>query len=185
MITTNIDWQPAHLENELVKLIPLTTSDFERLFAVAADPLIWAQHPSSNRYQREIFQAYFDAAIAAQTAFLVTEKLSGEIVGCTRFYDYKPGASIAIGFTFLARRVWGGDFNKAVKKLMIDYAFQFVDTIYFHIGATNIRSQLATGKLGAIKVNEMEIENNGQKQLHYEYAIRRNAVDIPPNPRLK
>ena len=181
MITTNIDWQPAHLENELVKLIPLATSDFERLFTVASDPLIWAQHPSSNRYQREVFQAYFDAAIAAGTAFLVTEKSSGEVVGCTRYYDYKPGASIAIGFTFLARRVWGGDFNKAVKRLMIDYAFQFVETIYFHIGATNIRSQLATAKIGAVKVNEMEIENNGQKQLHFEYAIRRSSGAIHAN----
>jgi RimJ/RimL family protein N-acetyltransferase len=181
MMTTTINWQPAHLENELVKLIPLAASDFERLYSIAADPLIWAQHPSSNRYQRQVFQGYFDGAIAAQTSFLITETSSGEVIGCTRFYDYKPGESIAIGFTFLARRVWGGDFNKAAKKLLIDYAFQFVDTIYFHIGATNVRSQLATGKIGAIKVNEVEIENNGQKQLHFEYAIRRDAGNFHPD----
>ena len=40
--------QPT-LENIEVKLLPLQESDFERLYEVASDPLVWAQHPNKNR----------------------------------------------------------------------------------------------------------------------------------------
>jgi len=41
--------QPV-LENDLVKLAPLQESDFEALYRVASDPLVWEQHPNKNRY---------------------------------------------------------------------------------------------------------------------------------------
>ncbi|MES2893202.1 MAG: GNAT family N-acetyltransferase [Bacteroidota bacterium] len=174
MDTKEVDWQPTGLANDLVQLLPVSASDFDRLFAVASDPLIWEQHPTKNRFERAVFQGYFDGAVASGTAFLIMERTTGEIAGCTRYYDYKPGESIAIGFTFLATAYWGGAFNKAAKQLLVDYAFRFVDTIYFHIGATNLRSQLATGKIGAVKVRELDIpNNNGSPQLHYEYALRK------------
>ncbi|MEO6720546.1 MAG: GNAT family N-acetyltransferase [Ferruginibacter sp.] len=170
----NINWQPTHLGDDIIKLQPLAESDFEGLFSVAADPLIWEQHPTKDRYKREVFQDYFYGAVASKTAFLIIDKVSGEIIGSTRYYDYKPDhSSIAIGYTFLSRQCWGGLYNKAAKKLLIDYAFQFVDKVYFHIGATNLRSQLGTMKIGAIKVNEVELDSNGKSQLHYEYVIEK------------
>ena len=174
MTKTTINWQPGNLEDNIVKLIPLAGSDFQNLFEVAADPLIWEQHPVKDRYKKEVFQLYFDSAISSGTAFLITDKSSGKIIGSTRYYDYKPDDSgIAIGFTFLSRQYWGGLYNKSSKKLLLDYAFQFVDKVYFHIGATNIRSQTAIAKLGAVKVNEVKIDNNGQNQLHYEYLVQK------------
>jgi RimJ/RimL family protein N-acetyltransferase len=168
------DWQPSHLEDDIVKLIPLTADDFEKLFDAASDSLIWEQHPSKDRYKREVFQLFFDSAVSSGTAFLITDKDSGKIIGSTRYYDYKPGhSSIAIGFTFLAREYWGGLYNKLAKKLLLDYAFQYVDNVYFHIGPDNIRSQRGTMKIGAKKVNEVYLDNNGQKQLHYEYRIQK------------
>ena len=174
MTKANINWQPENLEDNLIKLIPLTKSDFDRIFAVAADPLIWEQHPTKDRYKKEVFQLFFDSAVASGTAFLMADKLSDKIIGSTRYYDYKPdNSSIAIGFTFLAREYWGGLYNKSSKTLLLDYAFQFVDKVYFHIGATNLRSQLGTIKIGATKVNEFEKDNNGEKQLHFEYVIHK------------
>jgi RimJ/RimL family protein N-acetyltransferase len=174
MTKTTINWQPEDLENNIVKLIPLAESDFENLFNVASDPLIWEQHPTKDRYKREVFQHYFDGAISSKTAFLIVDKSSDKIIGSTRYYDYKPdNSSIAIGYTFLSRQCWGGLYNKSSKKLLLDYAFQFVSKVYFHIGATNLRSQLATTKIGAIKVNEVDIEHYGQNQLHYEYLIQK------------
>ena len=168
------NWQPSQLEDDVVKLIPLTADDFENLFAAASDPLIWEQHPSKDRYKRDVFQLFFDGAVSSRTAFLITDKASGKIIGSTRYYDYKPGqSSIAIGFTFLVREKWGGLYNKSAKRLLLDYAFQYVDNVYFHIGPDNIRSQRGTMKTGAKKVNEVELDNNGQKQLHYEYLIQK------------
>lgn len=175
MTNESINWQPHSLEDDIVKLVPLTESDFENLFKVAADPLIWAQHPTSDRYKREVFQFFFDGAVSSKTAFLIADKKSGHVIGSTRYYDYRPdNSSIAIGFTFLARQCWGGFYNRSSKKLLLDYAFQFVDKVYFHIGPTNIRSQLATLKIGATKVDEVVLGHSGQKILHYEYLIQKH-----------
>ena len=174
MTNTIINWQPENLEDNIVKLIPIAESDFENIFKVASDPLIWEQHPTKDRYKREVFQLYFDGAISSKTAFLIIDKSSDKIIGSTRYYDYKPeNSSIAIGFTFLSREYWGGLYNKSSKRLLLDYAFRFVDKVYFHIGATNLRSQLATMKIGATKVNEVYIDHHGQNQLHYEYLIQK------------
>jgi RimJ/RimL family protein N-acetyltransferase len=174
MTKTIINWQPENLEDNIVKLIPIAESDFENIFKVASDPLIWEQHPTKDRYKRDVFQLYFDGAISSKTAFLIVDKSSDKIIGSTRYYDYKPdNSSIAIGYTFLSREYWGGLYNKSSKRLLLDYAFRFVDNVYFHIGATNLRSQLATMKIGATKVNEVVIDHHGQNQLHYEYLIQK------------
>lgn len=174
MSKININWQPGNLEDDVVKLIPLNEDDFENLFAVAADPLIWEQHPSKDRYKREVFQQYFDGAVTSKTAFIMLDKSSDKIIGSTRYYDYQPGnSSVAIGFTFLSRQYWGGLYNKSSKKLLLDYAFQFVEKVYFHIGADNLRSQLATMKIGATKVGEVELDHYGQQQLHFEYLVHK------------
>lgn len=169
-----VDWHPPNLENNLVKLQPLTINDFEALYQVASDPLIWEQHPASDRYKRDVFQLYFDSALASTGAFLILNKTTGEIIGCTRYYDYRPeNSAIAIGYSFLAKAYWGGLYNKLSKKLLLDYAFQFVDNVVFYIAAENIRSQQATAKLGAVKVKEMLVEEKGRQLLQYEYRIQK------------
>ena len=45
----SFELQP-HLQGELVRLRPLLPDDFAELYAVAADPLIWEQHPMRDRY---------------------------------------------------------------------------------------------------------------------------------------
>ncbi len=148
--------QPTLL-NGLVLLQPLKESDFEDLFNVASDPLIWEQHPNSDRYKRDVFQKYFNGAIESNGAFLILDKNNNSIIGCTRFYEYnEEDSSVAIGFTFIDRAHWGIGYNSAIKKLMIDYAFQSVKNIYFHVGLTNYRSQKAVEKLGAVKVAETD-----------------------------
>ncbi|WP_370626055.1 GNAT family N-acetyltransferase [Apibacter sp. ESL0404] len=60
-------------------------------------------------------------------------------MGSTRFYDYSENdKSIVIGYTFIAVKYWRTGINSSIKKLMIDYIFQYVDKIYFHIGSTNL-----------------------------------------------
>jgi len=173
------DLKIQELESDLIKLVPLTILDFERLYEVASDPLIWEQHPSSDRYKREVFESYFNGASSSRSAFIIIDKPTDRIIGSTRFYDYKPeNLSIAIGYTFLAREYWGGQYNKTLKQMLLDYAFQFVDKVYFHIGPTNIRSQKATIKIGAKKVGEFDLDFNGQKLMHFEYLIQKEDWDI-------
>lgn len=68
----------------------------------------------------------------------------------TRFYDYnEEDNSIFIGYTFYATKFWGTGINPKVKHLMMDYIFQYVDKINFHVGEDNKRSRIAMERLGA------------------------------------
>ena len=155
----------ATLENENVKLVPLNPNDLEELFSVASDPKIWEQHPNKDRYQREVFEKFFQGAIESKGAFKIMDKSSNEVAGSTRFYDYNPDEnSIFIGYTFYATKFWGSKLNPQVKKLMLDYIFQFVDKVNFHVGKDNIRSQKAMEKLGAKKVDEVNVAYFGEPE---------------------
>ena len=170
------DIQLTHLQNEFIRLVPLQETDFEELYSVASNPLVWEQHPNPNRYKREDFTNYFKGAIESKGAFLIIDYKTNETVGCSRYYDYNEADnSVLIGYTFIGTKFWGNGYNKALKKLMLDYAFQFVDKVYFHIGAFNIRSQKAIEKIGAVKVDEFEVEYYGEvSKLNFVYQINKN-----------
>jgi RimJ/RimL family protein N-acetyltransferase len=169
--------QPIDLKNEIIQLIPLQETDFSALYKVASDPLVWEQHPNKLRYQRDVFQNYFEGAMLSKGAFLIRDTKTNEVIGCSRYYDFNENensteTSVLIGYTFIGRNFWGKGYNKALKKLMLDYAFQFVDKVYFHIGAYNYRSQKAIEKIGAVKVDEFEVEYYGEEsKLNFVYLI--------------
>jgi hypothetical protein len=54
----SFDLQPSFNDN-LISVVPLKESDFENLYAVAADPLIWEQHPNPDRYKKQVFEVFF------------------------------------------------------------------------------------------------------------------------------
>ena len=56
------DLQPT-LEGESLLIRPLREEDWEPLFAVASDPLIWEQHPVPDRYQENVFRGFFREAM--------------------------------------------------------------------------------------------------------------------------
>ena len=144
--------------------------DLETLFAVASDPLIWEQHPNKNRYQRAEFENYFKGAIESGGAFLISDNNTGQLMGSTRLYDLNiTEKSILIGYTFIARSHWGKGYNQALKKLLLNHAFPMVDTVYFHVGAGNIRSQKAMEKLGALHAGELDVAYFGE-------PVKRNLI---------
>jgi N-acetyltransferase len=171
----SIRLQPT-LQDGLILLQPLQPSDFEALFKVASDPLIWEQHPNKNRWHREVFQNYFEGAIESGGALLAIDKQTNEIAGCSRYYDYNEvEQSVFIGYTFLARKFWGKQYNPAMKNLMISHAFQFVNTVLFHIGAENIRSQIAIGRIGAVKRKELTVAYYGESdRFNFEYELNKD-----------
>jgi N-acetyltransferase len=144
------DVQPT-LAGGLITLRPLRADDWDALFAVASDPLLWEQHPERERYREEVFREFFRVALETRSAFAVLENASGAIIGSSRYHGYDADTSeIEIGWSFLARRCWGGTYNGEMKQLMLDHAFQFVDQVVFLIGAQNIRSRRAVERLGAV-----------------------------------
>jgi RimJ/RimL family protein N-acetyltransferase len=171
------DLQPT-LSNQLITARPLQQDDFETLYTVASDPLVWEQHPNKDRYKRKVFENFFEGAMKSKGAFLILENATGKVIGSSRFYDFDPDKkTISIGYTFLERDYWGKNYNRALKTLMLDHAFQFADKVYFHIGAINIRSQKAIEKLGAVKIDEKEVAYYGESsKLNYIYCIEKRKT---------
>lgn len=168
-----INVQPT-LINDVAELRPLLETDFEDLYAVACDPVIWEQHPNKERYKREVFEVYFKGALESGGALLISDVKTGQTIGSTRYYDYDAAdSSIFIGYTFYATSCWGKGINPKVKKTMIDYITQYVDKVYFHIGAQNIRSQIAIERLGAEKIAEEVVAYYGEPdRVNFKYVIR-------------
>lgn len=147
------DLQPT-LTGKLLKLRPLRLEDYAALYQAASDPLIWEQHPNSDRYKEEVFKAYFDSAIECGGALIVLDALTDEVIGSSRYYGLDEEASeIEIGWTFLTTKYWGGTYNRELKKLMMDHAYKFVDHILFFVGSNNLRSRKAVEKIGGVYVD--------------------------------
>jgi RimJ/RimL family protein N-acetyltransferase len=146
------DLQPV-LSGELLQLRPLRPEDFHDLYAAAADPLIWEQHPIRERYQEEVFKDFFAEALASGGALLAIDNKDGQVIGSSRFNGYDEHKSeIEIGWTFLARSHWGGSYNREMKRLMLQHAFRFVNSVIFVVGTQNLRSQRAVEKIGGVRV---------------------------------
>jgi N-acetyltransferase len=143
---------PAQLRGRLLTLRPLRPDDFAALYAVASDPLLWEQHPASDRYQEPVFRGFFTEAMASGGALVAIDNRDGAIIGSSRFNGYDAATrEIEIGWTFLARSHWGGLYNREMKDLMLRHATGFADTVLFVIGSRNLRSQGAVRKLGAVR----------------------------------
>jgi N-acetyltransferase len=153
-----LDLQPQ-LEGQLLTLRPLRPDDWDALFAVASDPLIWAGHPDRERYTEPVFREFFRTAIESRGALAVLDRATGRIIGSSRYvWHGPPRDELEIGWTFLARAYWGGRFNSEMKRLMLQHAFQFVDRVVFIVGVTNIRSQKAMLKIGGVLTDRREVQ---------------------------
>jgi RimJ/RimL family protein N-acetyltransferase len=160
------DLQP-NLKGNLVELKPLRADDYHDLYAVAADPLIWEQHPVIDRHKEEVFKEFFREALQSNGTLIAVDSSQSRIIGSTRFHGYDQERSeIEIGWTFLARSHWGGIYNREIKQLMLNHAFKYIDSVVFLIGLQNIRSQRATEKIGALRVGTRR-DSGGRSSLVY------------------
>jgi N-acetyltransferase len=150
----------------LVVVRPLIVDDYDGLYAVAADPLLWEQHPERERWREDVFRAYFDDHLASGGALAVVDRATGKLIGASRYDNYDPEASeVEIGWTFLARPYWGGAYNADLKRVMLGHAFESIETVVFLIDERNLRSRRAVEKLGAIE--------SGLRRGMIVYTVRR------------
>ncbi len=147
----SFDLQPF-LRGAILHLRPLRPEDYRDLYAVASDPLIWEQHPSSDRYKADVFQRFFEDALKSGGALIAIDPRDGKFIGSSRFHGYdEEKREIEIGWSFLARSHWGGIYNREMKQLMLRHAFRFVKSVIFLIGPQNLRSQRAMEKIGGAR----------------------------------
>jgi RimJ/RimL family protein N-acetyltransferase len=174
--------QPV-LKGELLELRPLRADDFDALYAVARDPLLWEQHPDSDRWREPVFRAFFRDALDSAGALVALDIRDGRIIGSSRYHGWDPDrGEVEIGWTFLARSHWGGRYNGEMKRLMLEHAFRFVDRVIFLIGPENLRSRRAVEKIGAVYAGRRR-NSTGRESVRYEITAARYQAAIPPQPR--
>ena len=165
------DLQPT-LEGRLLTMRPLHESDFDAVFAVASDPLIWEQHPARDRYLEPVFRKLFEESLASGGALVAIDRATNRIIGWSRYHGYDASTSeVEIGWTFLARAYWGGKYNGEMKQLMLDHAFRFVQRVIFVIGVDNIRSQRAVERIGGTLAGPLPGDTSPPRVV---YEIRRD-----------
>ena len=178
-----MDRQPV-LEGERLLLRPLRPDDWDALYAVARDPLVWELHPANDRWKEEVFRAYFADALAQGGALAVIDKSSGAIIGSSRMQGHDPadGGSVEIGWTFLGRDYWGGAFNREMKRLMLAHALHFVERVDFRVGENNLRSRGAMEKIGG-RLSARDggvVETASGPARHVIYEITRGSFAAGP-----
>jgi RimJ/RimL family protein N-acetyltransferase len=159
--------QPV-LTGTLLEMRPLREEDWDALYALAKDPLIWEQHPDRERWREGRFRVVFREGMESGGALVAIDRANGHPSGFTRYHDYRAELSqVEIGWTFLARSHWGGRYNSEMKDLMVRHAFTFVQTVVFSAGVDNLRSRRAIEKLGAVAVGTKTNTNGGESVVYH------------------
>jgi RimJ/RimL family protein N-acetyltransferase len=145
------DFQPT-LVGPTITVRPVSAGDWPEMFAAGSDQEIWKVHPVPDRYTKAGFRKFFDGAVSSKMAFAFVDRATNRVIGSSRYHGHDPVLNeIEIGWTFIARSHWGGRANREVKRLMLDHAFTFEDTVIFWVGEQNWRSQGAMTKIGGVK----------------------------------
>ena len=158
-----IDFE-VDLVTSSISLIQTKTSHFDELYLVASNPIIWAQHPESDRWKKDKFTAFFNNAIKNELGcFSIFDNNNNKFFGLTRFYSYDASdKAVRIGYTFIAPKYWGTSTSNQINEMTLDYIFKYLNKVYFDIGEYNLRSRKATEKLGA-----KLFSNNGDGMVVY------------------
>jgi RimJ/RimL family protein N-acetyltransferase len=165
----SFDYQPV-LKGGLVELRPLHARDYDNLYAAAADPLIWEQHPIKNRHKEESFRSFFRESLASGGALIAIDGKTRQVIGSARFHGYDEQADeVEIGWIFLARSHWGGIYNGEVTRLMLRHAFRFVSRVVWLAAPDNLRSQRAAEKIGGVRVG-FRPDGGGRISLVYQFT---------------
>jgi RimJ/RimL family protein N-acetyltransferase len=149
----------------------LQASDRGAFVAVASDPLIWEEHPESDRATPEKLEQFFADSLVSGGSLVVTTA-DGEIVGGSRFEEPDEGNRILVDHTFLARPYWTREDYTEVKNLIFDHAFTTFDTVELRVGVDNARTRGAVKDfLGAVYVETVATPLGD----HAVYELSRDA----------
>ena len=171
------DYQPT-LVGPTITVRPIASDDWPELFTAGSDPEIWKVHPVPDRYSEPEFRKFFDGALHSGMGFVFVDRANGRLIGSSRYYGYAPERNeIEIGWTFIVRSHWGGATNREVKRLMLDHAFTFVDTVIFWVGEKNWRSQGAMTKIGGMRREGLLTRELSGATPHFIFAIGKRRYE--------
>jgi len=147
---------PITLQDDHVKLEPLSLDHVAALEAAAADGELWnlwfTSAPAPGKAKAYVEAALEGHANGLMLPFAIREKTGGAIVGTSRYYDIVPELPrLAIGYTWYAKSRQKSHVNTACKRLLLRHAFETLKcvAVEFHTDHRNLDSQRAIERLGA------------------------------------
>lgn len=144
------------LENERVKLTPLSLVNFKELIPVASEHKLVQFSPSAIETV-DALQNYVEVALKlkkkkAAIPFLIYDKQLNLYAGSTRYMNINwKNRVLHIGSTWIGSGFQGTGLNTQMKKLMLDHAFETMEfeKVEFRVDERNVKSRKAVEKLGA------------------------------------
>ena len=148
--------EPVTLRGQHATLEPLAPGHAGALREAAADGELWrlwyTSVPAPGREDAYVAAALDMRETAHAMPFVVRENDSGDIVGCTRYFNVDPvNRRLEIGYTWYARRVQRTPLNTECKLLLLGHAFDSLRCIAveFRTHWFNFASRAAIARLGA------------------------------------
>jgi RimJ/RimL family protein N-acetyltransferase len=149
---------PIVLEDNAVRLEPMTDAHHDALSRAAADGELW------NLWFTAVpepggMQAYIATALQGQRdghmlPWVVRDRTTGAIIGSTRYHDIMAAIDrVEIGHTWYAARHQRTHVNTTCKRLLLRHAFETLGckVVGLRTDRFNFRSQRAIEALGAQK----------------------------------
>jgi N-acetyltransferase len=148
--------EPVTLTGDHASVEPLAPEHEQALERAAADGELWRLWYTSVAAPGRMGQ-YIASALDMRDRldampFVVREESSGDIVGCTRYFNVDAvNRRLEIGHTWYAKRVQRGPVNTECKLLLLTHAFEKLQCIAveFRTHWFNQASRTAIARLGA------------------------------------
>lgn len=167
--------QPS-LENDRVKLIPLSLENYTQLAEIASQHGLVRYSPgnveSAEGLREYVTQALNDREQGHAIPFIIYDKKYSAYAGSTRFMhiDWKNKV-LHIGATWIGSAFHGTGLNRAMKILMLQHAFVEMgfEKVEFRIDERNTPSRKAVEKFGA------RLEGILRKNVYLDDGFKRNT----------
>jgi N-acetyltransferase len=148
--------EPVTLKGGIALLEPLRLDHEAALARAAADGELWRLWYTSiappDRMHEYVATALDMRARSGAMPFVVRENATGDIVGCTRYFNVDAAnRRLEIGHTWYAKRVQRTGVNTECKLLLLGHAFEVLNCIAveFRTHWFNHASRTAIARLGA------------------------------------
>lgn len=143
------------IENDRIKLSPLSLKNIDQLAVIANTPQIWTYFLEEG-LGKENFIKYIHSAIdehkqGKSYPFLVFDKSKSQVAGMTRLYDFIPElGTIKMGHTWYGTAFQGSGTNKHCKFLLFEFLFEKIklERVGFGVHGENLRSIAALKSVG-------------------------------------
>jgi RimJ/RimL family protein N-acetyltransferase len=173
----------ARLRGRLVTVEPLAAEHEQGLRQAAGDGELFRWMPRDLGASPEQIRPWLDSSLEAartnrEVPFAIALADSGTVVGSTRFLEIRlEHLRVEIGWTWLARSVWGTGVNVETKLLLLTHAFETVGCrrVEFKTDARNERSRGALTALGAsfegVLRKHMVVQHGAERDSAYYSVI--------------